>query len=185
MQLGAAQTLVEHTSPHKLHSRKSFGLGTFTSTLPAPLLVARKPQRRKYQKADAGADRAGIVWPRGAQETRVAIVARRDYRHGHARLERRPAAPAVVEHEFEHAVAVWDAERGSVEAGCTRDGAERGADVWVKHREIELDVLQPRVGRPSTLGIVPGDLGLEHLWTTTGISGGVYGGGGRNARCFR
>jgi hypothetical protein len=94
-------------------------------------------------------------------------VARRSYGHGHAHLERRPSAPAVVEHELEHAVAVGNVERGSVEAGFTGDGAERGADVQVEHREIELEVMQPRVGHPSTLGIVPGDVALEHLWTTT------------------
>ena len=83
----------------------------------------------------------------------------------HARLERRPAATAVVEHEFEHAVAVGYAERGSVQARLSGDGAERGADVRVEHGEVDLDVVQPGVRYPSALGIEPGDVGLERLCT--------------------
>jgi hypothetical protein len=94
-------------------------------------------------------------------------MARRDDGHRHASLERRPAATAVVEYEFEHAVAVGNAERCAVEAGLSRDGAESSADVGVEHGEVELEVVQPGVWRPAALGIVPGDVGLECLCKTS------------------
>jgi len=70
----------------------------------------------------------------------------------------------VVEDELEDAVAVWDAERGSVQAGFSLDGEERGADVRVEHGELELEVVQAGVGHPTALGVVPGDARLKCLW---------------------
>ena len=113
-------------------------------------------------------------------------MARRDDGHDHARLERCPAATAVVEHELKHAVTVGDAERCAVQAGCSCDGTESSADVWVEHGEVELDVVQSRVRRPSALGIVPGDMGFECLWYTMGQQAAfIVAGRGDNARCFR
>ena len=80
-------------------------------TLLALLLVLpRQPQRSKNQKADAGADSADVVRPRGAQESRIPIVPRWDDWYCRSRLERRPATTAIVQHEFEHAVSVGNAE---------------------------------------------------------------------------
>ena len=73
-------------------------------------------------------------------------------------------------------MAVGEAERGSVQARFSRDGEERGSDVRVEHGELDLDVAQPGVGRPSTLGIVSGDVGLKRLYTTgLGQVSGVVG----------
>ena len=96
-------------------------------------------------------------------------MAWRDDRHRHAGLERRPAATAVVEHELEHAVSVGDAESDSVQARFARDREERGSDVRVEHRELNLEVAQPGVRRPSLRGIVLGDVGLKRLWTTSQV----------------
>ena len=107
----------------------------------------------------------------------------------HARLERGTAATAVVEHELEHAVAVGYAERGSVQARLSGDGAERSADVRVEHGEVNLDVVQPGVRRPSALGIVPGDMSLERLCMyDDGLASVILQSvlsGKENARCFR
>ncbi len=137
-------------------------LGAFT-LLAVPSIVSREPKCGKYQKADAGADRAGVVRPCGAQETQISVVPRRDDRDDRDRLERRPAATAVVEHEFEHAVPVRDAECGAVHARLAIDGEEPGTDVRVEHGELELQIVQPRVGRPSPLRVVPGDMRLIDL----------------------
>ena len=137
-----------------------------TFTLLAFLLVFPcQPQHRKYQKTDARADRAGVVRPRGAQEPRIPIVPRRDNRHRRGLPKRRPATAAIVEHEFEHAVSVGNAECGAVQARGSVHGDERGTDVWVEHRELELEVVQPGVGRPSALVVVPGDARLVDLWS--------------------
>ena len=136
-------------------------------TLLALLLVfSRQPQHRKYQKADARADRARVVRPRGAQKPRIPIVPRRNDRHCRGLPKRRPASAAIVEHEFEHAVSVGDAECSAVQAGGSAHGDERGADVWVEHRKLELEVVQPRVGRPSALVVVPRDARLVDLWSS-------------------
>jgi hypothetical protein len=119
-------------------------LGAFT-LLAVPSIVSREPKCGKYQKADAGADCGSVVRPCRAQETRISVVPRRDDRD---RLERRPAATAVVEHQFEHAVPVRDAECGAVQARLAIDGEEPGTDVRVEHGELELQIVQPKVGRP-------------------------------------
>lgn len=99
-----------------------FSLGLGVSTPLTLLVISRQPQCRKYQETNAGADRAGIVRPRGAQEARIPIMPWRDDRHHHGLLERRPTATAVIEHEFEHAVPVGDAECGTVQAELPFDG---------------------------------------------------------------
>ena len=54
----------------------------------------------------------------------------------------------VVDDELEDAVPVRDAERDRVLAGLAGDGGERGADVRVEHRELELEVRKAGVGDP-------------------------------------
>ncbi len=84
-------------------------LGTFT-LLTLLFIIPGQPQRRKDQKADASANRAGIVRPRRTQETWITIVSRWDDWYRRARLQRRPATTAMVENKFEHAVSVGNPE---------------------------------------------------------------------------
>ena len=95
------------------------GFGAFTFLMPL-LVISSQPKRRKYQKADASADRTGIVWPRSAQEAWISVVTMWDDRDRRARLERRPTATAVIENEVEHAVSVGNKECGMQldTAGC-------------------------------------------------------------------
>ena len=107
----AASITYRHNASNRIfssRSRQRFSLRLGACTfLAVPSIVSCKPKHRKYQKADVGADRAGVVRPCGAQEMRISVVRRRDDRD---RLKR-PAAKAVVEHEFEHAVLVQNAAR--------------------------------------------------------------------------
>lgn len=54
----------------------------------------------------------------------------------------------VVDHELEHAVAVWDAERHRVLAGLAWYGWQRRANMGIEHRELELHVLDVRIRLP-------------------------------------
>jgi hypothetical protein len=54
----------------------------------------------------------------------------------------------VVEHEFENAMPVRDAECGAVQARLAIDGEDRGTEVQVEYGELELQIVQRRVGRP-------------------------------------
>jgi len=101
-------------------------------------------------------------------------VPRGDDWHRHGLLERRPATTAMVEHEFEHAVSVGNAERGTVQTEFSGHGEERGADMWVEHSKLDLEIVQSRVGRPSALGVVPGDARLEGLWSSQEITDLVH-----------
>lgn len=109
------------------------------------LVISSQPKRSKYQKADTGADRTGVVRPRSAQEAWIAVVTRWDDRDRRVRLERRPTTTAVIENEFEHTVSVGNAECGSIQARLSLYGEECGADVRVEHRELELQVIQSGV----------------------------------------
>ena len=109
------------------------------------LVISSQPNRRKYQEADAGADRTGVVRPRSAQEAWISVVARWDDRDRRVRLERRPTVTAVIENEFEHAVSVGNAECGSIQARPSLYGEERSADVRVEHRKLELQIVQSGV----------------------------------------
>ena len=110
----------------------------FRAALLSASVVSREPKRREQQKAHARADGPRIVRPRGAQEARVPIMARRDDGHGRRASEERPAVALVVDDGFKHAVPVGRAERDGVLSGHARDGRQRGADVRIKHRELEL-----------------------------------------------
>jgi hypothetical protein len=90
-------------------------------------------------------------------------VPRWDDWHRRGRLERRPATTAMVDHKFEHAVSVGNAEWGTVQAELSGHGEERGADVGVEHSKLDLEIVQSRVGQPSALVVVPGDVRLEDL----------------------
>ena len=109
------------------------------------LVISSQPKRSKYQKADTGADRTGVVRPRSAQKAWISILMRWDDRDSRVRLERRPAATLVIENEFEHAVSVRDAECGSIKARLSLYGEERGANVRVEYRELELQVVKSGV----------------------------------------
>ena len=54
----------------------------------------------------------------------------------------------VVDHELEHTMAVWHAERHRVLAGLAWHGRQRGAHMRVEHRELELHVLDARIRLP-------------------------------------
>lgn len=70
----------------------------------------------------------------------------------------------MVDDELKDTVAVRDAERDRVLAGLAGDGGQRGADVRVEHRELELEVLDAGEGLPRVeVRVVLGDVRLVSL----------------------
>ena len=57
-------------------------------------------------------------------------------------------------------MSVGNAECGSIQARLSLYGEERGADVRVEHRKLELQIVQSRVRWPSALRVVAGYLSL-------------------------
>ncbi len=62
-------------------------------------VVAREPERAEEEEADARADRAGVVGPRGAEEARVAIVPRGDDRDDCRAVPESPSLCAQHQHQ--------------------------------------------------------------------------------------
>ena len=149
--------------PHSELTAASPLLRFRAALLRAPV-VSCEPKRREQQKAHARADSPRIVRPRGAQEARVPIMARRDDGHGRRAGEERPAVALEVDDELEHAMPVGRAERDGVFSRYARDGGQRGADVRVKHGELELQVGEAGVGLPGgCLCVVLGHVGVVDL----------------------
>ncbi len=76
----------------------------------------------------------------------------RHHRYSDRALEVCPPFALVVHDKLEHPVAVWCAEGDFVFTGFTSDGRKRSADVGIEHRELELEVRQPRVGLKGARG---------------------------------
>jgi hypothetical protein len=142
-------------------------LGLSTFSLFSLARLARQPGCREQKEAYAGADRTGVIWPRSAQESGVAIVSRgnngdsgrtvevspstQQYQNGIRSTQQEQGVPfsLIVDHKFEYTVPVWGSECNRVFSRGPRDRRKSSADMWVQHRKLELHVFDTRIRFPD------------------------------------
>ena len=70
----------------------------------------------------------------------------------------------IIDHKLEHAMSVWGAESNRIFACFAGNGRERRTDVRIEHRELELQITEPRIRFPlRRVRVVLGNMRRENL----------------------